>query len=416
MEGTAVPEAAADRRLKRALAAAALAAGAALWIYAASRLWQTTVPDNLRLPALDVHTYFSRRELDDSSSFERLLVLDGLAAQLALVAVLWLYSRHWQRFTAQSAAGRIGTGLLLGMLGFAFVWIAQLPFGLVALVWERSHGISKEDYVDYVVGSWLGLGGEFLFICVAIAIVMALAKPFRRTWWIPAAPIFTGLVLLFAFLSPYLTPDLGKLHSHDLRVAAKHLAKVEHVPDAKVSVDEVHEFTTAPNAEALGFGSTKRVVLWDTLLRRPFTEREVKPVIAHELAHLQRNHILKGVALFGLFALPLALGIALATRSRGGMYEPGAVPLALLVLVVLNIFFAPLQNAFGRRYEQEADWIGLNANRDPAAQRDALRKLATTSLSRPDPPAALQLYLDTHPSVLDRIALTRAWEERNGSR
>ena len=73
--------------------------------------------------------------------------------------------------------------------------------------------------------------------------------------------------------------------------------------------------TTAPNAEATGIGSTKRVILWDTLIRKPFTVREIRPVIAHELAHLKRNHVLKGIALFALFAFPLAYAIALVTRT-----------------------------------------------------------------------------------------------------
>jgi STE24 endopeptidase len=333
---------------------------------------------------------------------------------VALVVVLYVYARNWRRFVGESAAGPIGTGLLLGMLGFAFVWLAQLPFGLAGLAWERSHGISKEGYLDFAFGSWLGLGGQFLFICAGLAIAMGLARLLRRTWWMAAAPVFTGLVLLFAFLSPYLTPNLGKLHSHELRVAAKHLAKVEHVPDAKVSVDEVHAYTTAPNAEALGIGSTKRVILWDTLLRPPFTTKEVRPVIAHELAHLQRGHILKSVGLFGLFAFPLAFAIALTTRRRGGMREPGAVPLAILVLTLLSIVTTPLQNTFAQRYEREADWIALNATRDPATQRSTLHKLATTSLSRPDPPKLLQLMQDTHPTIMERIALTKAWEERQG--
>jgi STE24 endopeptidase len=327
--------------------------------------------------------------------------------------VLVVYARNWKRFTQESAAGRIGTGLLLGMLAFAFVWIAQLPFGLAGVWWERRHGVSKQGVVEYAVNSWLGLGGEFLFICAAIAIVMALARPFRRTWWIPGGVVFTGLVLLFAFLSPYLIPDLGKLHRHDLRVAARRLAKVEGVKGVTVSVENVHEFTTAPNAESAGFGSTKRVVLWDTVTRKPFTIREIRPVIAHELGHLKSNHILKSVGLFALFAFPLAFAIALATRSRGGIYEPGAVPLAILVYVVLSILITPLQNAFVRRYETEADWVALNATKDPAAQRDTMRLLAVTAKSRPNPPALEHLFEDGHPTILDRIALTKAWEKRH---
>jgi STE24 endopeptidase len=266
--------------------------------------------------------------------------------------------------------------------------------------------------VEYAIDSWFVLGAQFLFVCAAIAIVMALARPFPRLWWIPGGAVFTGLALLFAFLSPFLIPDLGKVHRHDVRVAAAHLAKVEGVDDVEVSVEDVHEFTTAPNAEATGLGSTKRVILWDTIVRKPFTIREIRPVIAHELAHLKQQHILKSVGLYALFAFPLAFAIALVTRGRGGMYEPGAVPLAILVLTLLSILTTPLQNAFVRRYETEADWVGLNATKDPAAQRSTMRLLAITAKSRPNPPAIEHLFEDGHPTILERIALTKAWEER----
>ena len=370
------------------------------------------MPSDLELPKVDVHDWFTAKQLSDAASFERFLAIDALLAQIALVIVLVLYARHWQRFTSQSAAGRIGTGLLLGMLAFAFVWMAQLPFGLAAVWWEHKHGVSKEGVFEYALDSWFMLGGEFVFVCAAIAIVMALARPFRRTWWIPGGAVFTGLALLFAFVSPYLIPDLGKVHRHDVRVAAKHLAKVEGLEGVKVSVENVHEFTTAPNAEATGIGSTKRVILWDTVTREPFTIREIRPVIAHEMAHLKQDHILKSVGLYALFAFPLAFAIARFTRRRGGMYEPGAVPLAILVLTLLSIVTTPLQNAFVRRYETEADWVGLTATRDPAAQRSAMKLLAITAKSRPDPPAAEHLFEDGHPTILDRIALTKAWEER----
>lgn len=390
----------------------AVVVGAA-WLYAASLLWKTSVPSDLHVPDLRVEDYFSKDTLDEAASFERFLLIDGILAQVALIAVLAVYARRYRRFTRESAAGRIGTGLLLGMLAFAFVWLAQLPFDFAALAWDRSHGVSKEEYVDLALGGFLGLGGEFAFICAAIAIVMALARPFRRTWWIPAAPVFAGLALLFAFLSPYLTPDLEPLRSPELKAAAKRLAKIEGVAGTEVSVLDVHEFTTMPNAEAMGIGATKRVVLWDTLVRKPFTGAEIRTVMAHEFAHLKRNHVLKSVALFCLFAFPLAFAIALATRNRGGMFEPGAVPLALLVLTVLNVVAGPVQSAFVNRWEREADWTGLNAARDPAAQRSAMKRLATTSLTRPDPPALEHLLLDAHPTILDRIAMTKAWEARN---
>jgi Zn-dependent protease with chaperone function len=80
---------------------------------------------------------------------------------------------------------------------------------------------------------------------------------------------------------------------------------------------------------------------------------------------------------------------------------------------VLSILITPLQNAFARRYETEADWVALNATKDPAAQRDTMRLLAVTAKSRPNPPALEHLFEDGHPTILDRIALTKAWEKRH---
>ena len=342
------------------------------------------------------------------------MVVNGVLATLTLVVVLAIYARRYQRFVAESAAGRIGTGLLLGMIAFALVWIAQLPFGIAALAWERHHGVSKQDYLEWALDSWLALGAEFLFICMALAIVMALARPFRRTWWIPGAVVFTALALLAAFVSPYLFPDVNDLDSRAIRTTVAQLAETEGVEGVEVSVQEVKEFTTVPNAGATGFGPTKRVILWDTLISEPFTQREIRPVIAHEIAHLKHDHVLKSVALFALFAFPLAYAIAVVTRRRGGMYEPAAVPLAILVLTLLSIAASPLQNAFSRRWETEADWTALEATRNAPAQRDAMRLLATTSKTHPDPPAIEELFLGTHPAILDRIALTRAWELRAG--
>src|SRR4029453_19659812 len=123
----------------------------------------------------------------------------GLLSVAVLVVVLVLYARRGARLTRESAAGRVGTGMLLGMLGFAIVWIAELPFGLAEVWWERRHDVSHVGYFDWAVSSWLGLGGVFLFVCAAIGIVMALAGPLRQRWWIAGGPVFVGFPLLFAF-------------------------------------------------------------------------------------------------------------------------------------------------------------------------------------------------------------------------
>ena len=77
--------------------------------------------------------------------YERFLYVDWVLAQIALLAVLWLYARRGAVFTRESAAGPIGTGMLLGMLGLAIVWLVRIPFRLAAHWWDRRYGITDLD-------------------------------------------------------------------------------------------------------------------------------------------------------------------------------------------------------------------------------------------------------------------------------
>ncbi len=380
---------------------------------AGSLLWPTEVPGDLRPPDLDPRAFFNQSDIEAAQSYELFTTINTILSTIVLVVVLALYARHGERFTRESAAGRIGTGMLLGMLGFAFVWFAQLPFGLVQLWWDRRHDVSEVGYLDHVVTSWLSLGSVFLFVCVAIAIVMALARPFRDQWWIPGTAAFVGLALLFAFVAPYLVPDQSPLRNGRLDRAAHELARKQGVSDIPVKVEDVDEFTDEPNAFAVGLGPTRRVILWNTLLDPPFSDREVRVVIAHELGHHSRNHIWKSFGWFALLAAPMALLVAFATRGRGGIYEARAVPLALFVVIVLQIGVSPLQNVISRRLESEADWVALETARDPKAQREVFRDLTRTSVTDPDPPSWTVALFGTHPTAMHRIEMAEAWRVRN---
>jgi STE24 endopeptidase len=390
-----------------------LAALAAVWAVAAYLLWQSKVPSSLHLPHLDPRTYFTAAQLHAAASFSRVNELIFWGTTLAQVAALAVYARWGTRWARESAAGPLGTGMLLGMLGFALVWIAQLPFGVLDLWWQRRHHLSSVGYGSFLFGGWLSLGGEFVFLCLALAIVMGLARQVGERWWVAAAPAFVGLALLFAFIGPYLTPT-HRLHNRTLRAVAARLEAKEHVGHVPVDVQTVHDVTSLPNAEAMGIGPSRRVVLWDTLVDGRFSAPELRIVIAHELGHLARNHIWKAVGWYALFAFPGTFLIARATRRRGGMGQPDAVPLSLLLLVLLSLLALPLENAISRHREAEADWLALRTTHDPAAATALFRRFVPTTLDEPSPSTVDYLLLENHPTIMQRIAMAQAWRAAEG--
>lgn len=387
-----------------------VAALAAVWAVAAWWLWQTQVPDGLRLPDVAAEDVLAQPELDEARTFERFLRWSYVASAIVLIGVFALYARYGVRFVKESAAGRIGTGMLLGMLGFAIVWLVQVPFGLVDLWWQRRHDVSELGYVDWLFLNWFALGGEFLFVCFALLIVMGLAGPLGDWWWIPGALVFVGLAALLTFVSPYLIPAQETAPRALVREADL-LAEEQGLPPIPVRVQEVDAWES-PNAAATGLGPSRRIILWNTLVDN-FDDEEVSVVLGHELGHHSSNHLWKGIAWYALFAIPGAFLLARVTRRRGGMREPLAVPLALFVLVVLQVLALPVQNAITRNMEAEADWVALETTEDAEAAASLWRGFAREAMADPSPPTWSYLLLDTHPSMAKRVAMAEAWRERH---
>jgi STE24 endopeptidase len=396
---------------RRAARGALLAALLGAWIVAAILLWRSRLPGDLSLPDVDVDALFTPDELRRAERFDGVLRIETVLGLLATIAVLALYAWRGDRLMRESAAGRIGTGMLLGMMGLAFLWIAGLPFAIFEVWWLRRYDVAEIGYIEAIFGGWFALGAAFLFISLALLIVMGLAGRMRH-WWIAGAPVFVALAALFAFVYPYLVVEDEPLRDPELEADVRAYSRAQGMDPPPVRVERVNEDTDAPNAYATGFGPSKHVFLWDTLTEGDFTTDEVRVVLAHELAHLSREHILRSLGWYTLFAFPGAYLIAVVTRRRGGMARPEAVPLSLLVLVVLQVAALPLQNAISRHLEAEADWIALETTRKPEAARTLFAKFTRETLAEPDPPRWAVLLLDSHPTVADRIAMAQAWKSR----
>ena len=400
------------RRATGTVLALALVGG---WIAAAVLLWRSSVvPDGVHLGGLDEHRYFSQQLLARTADFTHVSTLLAVLALLATLAAAAAYARWGELWAGGSLAGPVGTGTLLGMAGLAVVWLAQLPFQVLAAWWERRHGLVRTGYLYVVFQDWGALAGEFVLSSAALLVVMTLARRLGERWWVVGAPLFTAVTLLFVWLQPWLLQTHG-LHDPRIAAAAAQLERREGLGHVKIVVEDVGAETSAPNAEAVGLGSSRRVVLWSTLLDGRFSQREIRVVLAHELGHLKHEHLWKGVAWSGLLFVPLAFLLARVTRRRGGMGNPEAIPLGLLVLVVVQLVTLPLQTLVTRHMEEEADWTALTAARDPSAQISLFRRFGPTTLSQPDPGLFRYVLFEDHPTLMQRIALVRAWQRAQAS-
>jgi STE24 endopeptidase len=382
------------------------------WCASAWLLTRTSVP-SLHLSGLDARRYFSAHELARTRSYTRgedAIYAAGVAAQLvALVVLVWRLPRSVRTM----GLGRISSAIVAGMVLLVTLWFVGLPFSLADLWWQHHWGLGPFDVGSWLLSQWSTLAPEAALAMALIVLLVGTAGRFRR-WWLVAAPVVVAFAAAFAFVSGWLAAATS--HSPGNRwvtADAARLARVERVAGTPVRVQDVSSWTKQVNAFTVGFGPSTHVVLWDTLLDGRFSRREVDFVMAHELGHVRSRHIPKTIGWTALIVVPVLWLLALATRRRGGVGDPANLPLAFLVLTVLSLLALPVENAVSRRYEAEADWRALNATHDPASDKRVFRLFARTSLEQPSPPLLDYVFLENHPTLMQRIAMAEAWSVRS---
>ena len=389
---------------------------AAAWVGTAVLLWRTKVPP-LDLPEVDAREHFPAAELERSAEFRtvtRSLWVGATAIELGTLAVIAWKGRPLARLVATVAHGRVRTAVGVGLVVVLAVWLTAVPLGAASHWWRRKYGLSEQGYGGWLRDVATSLGIRAVLVSLAVAGTVVLARRLGRRWWLAGGPalVVVGVVLVLA--QPIVIQPLFNRFAPlpDRRLAAdvESLAARMGVRIDTVQVADASRRTTTPNAYVAGIGPTKRVVFYDTILDGRFSHGELVSVAAHELAHVERRHMWKGLAWFTLLALPGVYVVARVTERRGGIAEPAVIPLGLLVAVALSLATLPLQNAVSRRYEAEADWLALTATRDPEGAVALDRRLVTTSLGDPHPPAWAKIVLSTHPSAVERIAMAKAFE------
>ena len=401
------------RRMRLALVClGALVSGVAAWF-----LWRTTVPDIelVDVEATDVLSSVVLAEGDDYRGGTRTFWAGSTALQIVVLGLLAWRARWISGHLGRLVRGRVRAAAVFGLLAAATVWVASVPVGIARHGWRRRFDLTDQSYGGWLVDSAVNLLVTALLVALGVSVVVALAARFGSSWWLIGGVAIAACGFVFVFLHPVvvqpLLNDFTPLNNAQLEADVREIAEAVGVGVGGVEVRDQSRRTRSANARVTGLGHSRRVVIDDTLIGADAFERaDIRFVVAHELAHVARSHVWKGVAWFALIVIPAAglLALLLERARPGGASDPALVPLGLLVALLIFLATSPLQNAVSRRYEAEADWVALKATSDPEALERFMKGLVVTNIGDPTRPGWVTHLLGTHPSALERIGMARA--------
>lgn len=342
----------------------------------------------------------------------------------AVYALAWLFTGGSVRLRA--ALEGISANPWFVVAAFAAVFMGiyvllSLPLGYYGgFVLPHRFGQSNQNLRGWITDQLKGMAiGAPLGLLLVELLYLALRQT-GPAWWLWAA----GGMLLFSVLLSNLAPvlimplfnkfvPLGEEHAELagrlMKLAARAGTKVRGVFKFDMS-----RRTKAANAALTGIGSTRRIVLGDTLINE-FTPDEIETVLAHELGHQVHGDIPLMIA-FGTLSTTLSLYLAsLALQWAVGYFgfrdtaDPAALPALGIILGAYGLITMPLENAFSRWREGLADDYALQATGKKEAFMSAFTRLANQNLGELDPEGWVVWLFHSHPPLGERIAKARAW-------
>jgi STE24 endopeptidase len=404
---------------------------AELWL---SRLNQRSVRAHANeVPAafhgiIDGATY--RRSVDYTLAKNRFGDIVNIFSAVLLVAALFSGVLPWafDRWTASlgtstwaMAGFLLAAGIASSILGLPFGWYAQFKL-------EQRFGFNRMTTKTWVLDRAKGLLLALLLGYPLLTLVLKLIDWTYLNWWLWAAAVVIAFQFLLLLIAPaVIMPLFNKftpLPEGSLRDRLFALAKRTGFPTRSIDVMDGSKRSRHSNAFFAGLGRFRKIVLFDTLLTQ-LTEPELESVLAHEIAHYKKRHILKllGLSLAGVFVAFAAIGWLARQewfyRAFGFTYHAGFAPSracgivpAMLLFGLLagtvGFWFSPLVHLWSRRLEYEADASARVTMGEAQSLIQALRKLNRENLSNLTPHPLYSAFYYSHPTLLERERALRS--------
>jgi STE24 endopeptidase len=339
------------------------------------------------------------------------------AFDIAVLLIFWFaggfaYLDTWVRGLEYSAivSGLIYIGILAGIKGIlSQPFDAYVTFGI-----EARYGFNRTTLGTYLLDRGKGLLLGLLLGVPLLAIVLAFfefAGP--SAWWLCWLAMIVFMLLVQYIAPTWIMPLFNRfepLEPGELREAITAYARRIDFALDNIFVMDGSKRSTKANAFFTGFGRNRRIVLFDTLIRKHDTD-ELVSVLAHEMGHYKQKHILK-MMLMGIVQSGVMFYILSWFITYPGLFEAFYVlqPSVYAGLVFFGLLYSPIDTLLGmavravsRRHEFAADRFAATTAPQGRSLARALKKLSVDNLSnlRPHP---LYVFLNySHPPVMQRV-------------
>ena len=337
------------------------------------------------------------------------LLVITLGGGIQLLVVFWQHMLH----------SEIAQGIAVIASLLALSSLLEMPFDLYkTFVVEARFGFNKMTLALYLMDTLKSLLLGVLFGFPLLYGVLWLMQRMGAYWWLYVWVVWVAFMLLIQFIFPtFIAPLFNKfspLQDEALKSRIEALLAKCGFTASGLFVMDGSKRSTHGNAYFSGFGKTKRIVFFDTLLQRLSTP-EIEAVLAHELGHFKHRHVLKRIA--SSFALSLLFLWLLAQLMHAEWFYTGlgvkmpetslatavALLLCFMVLPVFGFLIKPLMSFYSRKHEFEADSY---AAQQTAADDlvSALVKLYQDNAATLTPDPLYSAFHDSHPPALVRIS------------
>jgi len=368
---------------------------------------------------IDKATY--RRSVDYTLAKSHFADITGVFDVVVLIAVLfsgvlpWAFGRFTVTFATSiwAMAGFLFfIGIGLSILALPFAWYAQFKL-------EERFGFNTTTMKTWVLDRVKGFLLAVLLGYPLLALVLKLIEWTGASWWLWAAAVVIAFQLLLLLIAPaIIMPLFNKftpLSEGALRQRLFALAQRTGFPTRSIDVMDGSKRSRHSNAFFTGFGRFRKIVLFDTLIAQ-LSEPELESVLAHEIGHYKKRHVVKllGFSIAGVFVAFAAIASlarqewfyrAFGVEHQGG-FAAGNVVVAMLLFGLLagtiSFWLSPFIHILSRRFEYEADAFARATMREAQSLIQALRKLSEKNLSNLNPHPLYSCFYYSHPTLLER--------------